>query len=312
MARVAAMQLLASHAFRRAGLAAVGLSLLIPAGASADAFVSAGPVKVRDYQMTVSAFDGKTDSLSVMMRRADGKASQMHMFTFSTGINVTVAKNLGAATVKGSLGRYGAVNLKLRGPGALKSYGVPAGCTGKPSKGRAGTLAGAFKLVADTTYFKTVASKSLKAQVFKSGAIECGTDGSGNGGGGGATGGMSLSSFVTATDGGMTSLSVSKDAKGAVSQNVMRMEPAPATAPARIIRMISAPSAASTFTAAGDLSSASVTASSRFLTGAATFASENVFDTTAMGALSGSYAAKFDSIGTLAIAAGGPDATLRR
>ncbi len=306
------MQLLASHALRRAGLAAVGVSLLIPAGASADAFVSAGPVKVRDYQMTVSAVDGKADSMSVMLRRADGKASQMHMFSFSTGVTVTVAKNLAGATIKGSLGRYGAVNLKLRGPGALKSLGVPAGCTGKPSKGRPGTLAGQFKLVADNTYFKTIAPKSLKAQVLKSGAIDCGGGDGGNGGGGGATGGMSLSSFLSESGGGMTSFSVSKDAKGAVSQSVTRMEPAEATAPARILRWISAPSAASTFTAAGDLSSASVTASSRFLTGTATFASENVFDTTAMGALSGSYAAKFDSIGTLAIAAGGPDATLRR
>ncbi len=105
------MQLLASHALRRAGLAAVGVSLLIPAGASADAFVSAGPVKVRDYQMTVSAVDGKADSMSVMLRRADGKASQMHMFSFSTGVTVTVAKNLAGATIKGSLGRYGAVIL---------------------------------------------------------------------------------------------------------------------------------------------------------------------------------------------------------
>src|SRR5919112_1236938 len=126
-ARIPAMQLPAFHALRRAGLAAVGLSLLTPAAASADAFVSAGPVKVRDYQMTVSASDSKSDAMTVMLRRADGKASQTHMLSFSKGVTVTVAKNLAAATIKGSLGRYGALNLKLRNPGALKSFPVPAG-----------------------------------------------------------------------------------------------------------------------------------------------------------------------------------------
>ncbi len=306
------MHSFALPALRRGAALAVGGALLIPAAASADAIVSAGPVKVRDYQMTVSAVDGKADSLSVMFHRKDGKASQMHFYSFSTGVSVKVAGNLGSATVKGSLGRFGAVDLKLTGAGALKRFGVPSGCTGKGSKGRAGTLAGSFKLVADSTYFKTISKKSLKGQVLNAGSITCDGTGGGGTGGSGSAGSLTLSAFVDGGAAGMISASATKSARGEVTQQVMRMDAAAATAPTSIMHWISAPAPASTFTAAADLGSATLVGASRFITGRATFASEGGSETTASGTLTGDLVARFDSIGPITIAAGETVATLSK
>ena len=303
---------LASRSLLRAGLAVAAGALLIPSAASADALVSAGPVKVRDYQMTVMASDGKSDSLIVMFRRPDGKASQTHMYSFAKGVAVKVSGNLGSATVKGNLGRFGAVNLKLRGAGPVKSYGVPKGCSGKGSKGRAGTLAGSLQLVADSTYFKTVSKKQLKAQAFKTGAFTCGGDTGGTGGGGtGGSGDTMLSAFPEAGADTLT-VSATKAADGSVTQQVMRMDDSAATAPASIMHHITVPAAASAFTVADGLASATLTGASRFLTGAATFTSEGDAGTVASGTLAGNLVAKFDSIGDVALTAGGPSATLMR
>jgi hypothetical protein len=48
---------------------------------------------------------------------------------------------------------------------------VPPGCTGKPGNARKGTLTGATKLLLDTTFFKTLASKGLKAKIVKGGKL---------------------------------------------------------------------------------------------------------------------------------------------
>ena len=154
-----------------AALCAAGL-LAAPAVASAaGSTVIAGPLKVKDYEMTVTATDGATDSLGVMFNRTAGKASQMHTYSFSQG--VTVKATAKSASIKGSLGRFGKVDLKLRGVGAAKQGVVPKGCTGTAGKSRAGTLRGSFKLVADSTYFKTVSAKSLKGQLVKGGKLTC-------------------------------------------------------------------------------------------------------------------------------------------
>ena len=73
--------------------------------------------------------------------------------------------------------------------------------------------------------------------------------------------------------------------------------------------MISAPGAGSAFSPASDLSSATGTGVSPFFSGAFTFAGESM-GTMSMGKLSGDLAARFDSIGTQAIAAASPDAML--
>jgi hypothetical protein len=155
-----------------------------------------------------------------------------------------------------------------------------------------------------------VASKSLKAQAYKTGAFDCsGGDGGGAGGAGGQDAGTVLSSTVQG-EGGMVSLAATRDAKGTVTQTVMRMDDAAATAPASIFHHISVPAPAAAFTTAGDLTSAAVRGSGPFLAGSATFASESAFGTTATGTLTGDLVANFDSIGRLPVAADGPSAVL--
>jgi hypothetical protein len=285
-------------------LATAVAALALPAAAQADALVTAGPITVKNYKMTVSGYDGKSsDSVSVIFSRKSGTAMQMHSYSFSSGVTVKVAGNLGTASIKGSLGRFGAVNLKLSGVGGLRSYAPPAGCTGTRSKGRAGTLKGSLRLVADSTYVRTVTARSLKAQTFKSGAIECGGTSNPR-----DTAGVTLSS--TTTDDGLLSVSAQKLASGGTSQTVMRMEDSTKTAPASIMHLISVPGGS--LDVAPDLTSASLKGASAFLTGTASFTAEDAFGTTAMGKLGGDYTARFDSIGPIAIGAAGPDATLIR
>ena len=282
---------------------AAGL-LAAPAAASAvGSTVVAGPLKVRDYTMTVTATDGATDSLGVMFNRTAGKASQMHMYSFSQG--VTVKAKGASASIKANLGRYGKVNLKLVGAGAAKKGVLPKGCTGSAGKSRAGTLRGSFKLVADTTYFKTVSAKSLKGQLLKGGKLTC--DGSG---GGGQTKAPTSLSVNLAQPEGMLTFSASKAADGSVTQQAMRMDDAGSTAPASIMHLISAPGGAAAFAPAADLSSATGSAVTPFFTGAFSFASDMAMGTTAMGKLSGDLVAAFDSIGAQPIAAGSPDAII--
>src|SRR5215218_3560481 len=177
---------------RAAHLAAIcaAAAVAVPATASAapGASIVGGPLKVKDYSMTVVASDGATDSLSVMFTRRAGKATQTHFYTFSTGVNVT------ASRISGSLGKYGKVDLKLAGLGAAKRGVTPKGCTGKAGSARRGTLKGTFKLVADTTYFKTISKKSLKGQLSRAGKLNCSGGGNGGGNGGSTSGATTLTS----------------------------------------------------------------------------------------------------------------------
>jgi hypothetical protein len=87
------------------------------------------------------------------------------------------------------------------------------------------------------------------------------------------------------------------------------MDDEAATAPATITHLISAPGGAAAFSPAGDLTAATGTGVSPFFSGAFSFAGE-AMGTMSMGTLSGDLAARFDSIGTQAIAASSPDAML--
>jgi hypothetical protein len=293
-----------------AALCAVG-ALAVPAGASAATTVVAGPLKVKDYSMTVSGIDdGARDSLTVMFNRRAGKASQAHMYSFPKGVTITTNKSLSAARIKANLGRYGKIDLKLRGVGAAKRGGAPKGCKGSAGTMRAGTFAGKFKLVADTTYFKTVSAKSLKAQLVKGGKLTC--DGGGTGGPGtGTTGETMLMSTQSGPD-GMLMFTATKSASGAVTVQAMRTDDEAKAAPASVMHLINAPGTSSAFAPAADLSSAKGTAVSPFFSGAFTFASDMAMGTMATGTLSGDLAARFDSIGTQQLAAGSDAQLMKR
>lgn len=285
-----------------AALCAAGL-LTVPAAASAaGSTVVAGPLKVKDYTMTLAATDGSSDSLGVMFSRTAGKASQLHSYSFSQGVTVKATRK--SASIKGDLGRYGRIDLKLGGVGAAKRGVVPKGCTGTTGKSRAGTLRGSFKLVADRTYFKTVSAKSLKGQLLKGGSLKC--DGSS---GGPAAKATTLSATLQQPE-GMLMFTARKAGDGAVTQQATRMDTAAATAPASIMHMISAPGGAAAFAPSADLSSATGSAVSPFFRGAFSFASDMAMGSSAMGKLGGDLVAAFDSIGAQPIAAGAPDAMI--
>jgi hypothetical protein len=283
-----------------AAVCAAGV-LVVPAAASAAPTVVAGPLKVKDYEMTVMGTHG-SPSLSVLFNRTSGKASQLHSYSFAAGATVKVKGK--KASIKADLGAYGAVNLKVKKLGAARKGVAPKGCTGTAGKSRTGTLKGSFRLVADSSYFSTVSAKKLKAQVLKSGSLRCDSTGGGDP--------AKRPTTLTATlDGpaGMLMFSASKDADGSVAQTAMRMDDEAATAPATITHLISAPGGAAAFSPAGDLTAATGTGVSPFFSGAFSFAGE-AMGTMSMGTLSGDLAARFDSIGTQAIAASSPDAML--
>jgi hypothetical protein len=282
-----------------AALCAAGL-LTVPAAASAAApTVVAGPLKVKDYDMTLLATHG-SPNMSVVFTRTSGKASQMHSYAFASGAKVKVK---GAkASIKADLGAYGAVDLKVARLGRTRKGVVPKGCSGTAGKSRAGTLKGSFELVADSTYFTTVAARKLKAQVLKGGKLECGSTETP------ATAPTTLMANLD-TPAGTLMFSASRDAVGAVTQQALRMDDEAATAPATIMHIISAPGAAAAFSPAADLTSATGTAVAPFFSGAFAFAGEPM-GTMSLGTLSGDLAARFDSIGTQEIAAGSPDAML--
>ena len=284
-----------------AAVCAAGL-LTVPAAASAAApTVMAGPYQVKDYDMTVIGTHG-SPGLSVMFTRTAGDAVQSHMYSFASGAIVKVKGT--KASIKADLGAYGAISLKTKKLGKARKGVVPEGCTGSAGKSRGGTLSGRFELLADTTYFQTVSTKKLKAQVLKGGKLECG----------GTPGGTPTKRPATLTanlrtPAGMLMFSATRDAGGAVTQQAMRMDDEAATAPASVMHVISAPGGASAFSPTADLTSATGSAVTPFFSGAFTFSGENL-GTMGMGTLAGDLAATFDSIGTQQIAAGSPDAML--
>ena len=258
--------------------------LAAPAGALAKGTVIAGPMKVKGYSLSLTATDGASDSLIVSALKKSGGSQQMHSWSF-TGTKVTVKGS--SATIKGSLGRYGSINAKVKATGSAKGV-VPPGCTGTAGSVRKGALAGKTKLVLDSTFFKTVKPKGLKAQILKAGKLNCG------GGGSTDSHGLILTSSAEGADGTLTVSVVKTGSK--VSQTVTRMDTATATAPASVFHMITATTGEDGLHAAPDLQNASAPAAGPFLLGQLAFAGEPL-GTMATGTISGDFAAKFDSIG---------------
>ncbi len=263
--------------------AALVTALALPTAAHAQTSVVGGPLKVKDYEMTVVGNGGGAkDSLTVLFSRTSGASSQQHMYSFDRGVTVT------PTSIKGSLGRFGGIDLKLAGAHSGRGS-VPAGCTGKPGRTRRGTLTGSFRLVADTTYFGTVGARSLAGLSTKGGSLRC----SGGTGSmpGGAGGGLTLS-LSQQTPGGMFTFTATKD-----QQSAMRMDDASSTAPAQIMHMISARDRGKglDLRSGGYVGAAGIRP---FLGGSDSFTAEGPGAT---GTLAGTLAAEFDSIGAIAV-----------
>ena len=284
--------------------AAATALLAAPAGASAaGSTVTAGPLKAKGYDITLYAMDnGASDNLSINAVKTAGPSTQMHSWSFTSGVSVAIKG--GKATIKGSLGRYGAINATVKAGGAAKGA-VPKGCAGSAGSARKGTLTGATRLALDTTFFKTLKPKALKAQILTGSTLDCA---------GGAKQqpsgkGLMLTHSAETAEGSMM-LAVTKDG-GKVTEMAMRTDTASATAPASVFHMITATTGASALEAAGDLSSAKATAAGPFFSGTLTFAGEPS-GTMASGTLAGGFTAKFDAIGAFTPAAGAEAMLMRQ
>lgn len=270
-------------------VAAIAASAVLaaPAGASAaGSTVIAGPLKAKGYDITLTATDGgASDSFAVNAVKTAGGSTQMHAWSFNSGVAVSVKS--GKATIKGSLGRYGAIKATINA-GRSGKGAVPKGCTGTPGSTRVGTLTGATKLVLDSTFFKTITPKALKAQIVSGGDLQCS-----GGSQPSQSNGLMLSHSAEGPDGTLM-LSIIKDG-GKVTQMAMRSDTASATAPATVFHMITATTGASGLDAAADLTTAKAAAAGPFFSGALGF-SGTPSGGMATGTLSGDFTAKFDSI----------------
>jgi hypothetical protein len=270
-------------------LAATAATALLaaPAGASAaGSTVVAGPLKAKGYDITLTASDnGAGDSFGVTATKTAGQSMQMHSWSFSSGVAVSIKG--GKATIKGSLGRYGAINAVVKTGGAGKGA-VPNGCTGSAGSSRSGRLTGSTKLVLDTTFFKTLKPKALRALIVSGGSLKCGGSSRPQAGGG-----LMLTHTAEGADGQMM-LTLTKSG-GKVTQTAMRSDTAAATAPASVFHMITATAGASGLDAATDLTSATAAGAAPFFSGSLSFSGEAT-GTMATGTVSGSFTAKFDSI----------------
>lgn len=271
--------------------AALAAALVAPAGAHAAGTIVLNPVKVKSYSMTISGVDSPSgDSLSITFLRNSGKSTQMHPYNFAEGVKVT------STQISGSLGKYGKLKLKLGKTKKVKGK-LPKGCKGTLGTVRTGTVTGSFDFAPDTTYFKKIKRKKFSASSFTGKAkLDCsgsGTGGDGSGGGDGpATGGPRLTLSKLGTGGAMLSFTATPQ-----MQQVMQTEDRDASAPASVMHMISSSGAGLTNITAA---TATTPGLAPFLTGQGSFAGE-AMGTMAIGTLSGSLVAKFDSIGDVAL-----------
>lgn len=285
-------------------IAAGVAALAAPATAAADTTLTAGPLKVRGYQLTLLASDGAKDSLSVVATRRSGGSTQTHMWSFADGVTVKAGGAKPSIALRG--GRYGTVKLTL---GGLRGGGrgtVPAGCTGTPGSQQRGTFAGTLRLTLDRTFFKTVKAARLPGTRVTGGTLRC------DGTSGGQQRGTTLSVTAERGDGGYLMFSAIRDGGGKVTQQAFVTD-APATvAPASsAMHMVTAAAPANGFTVADDLASATVNGAAPFLTGTLAFTGEAAGGM-ASGTVTGNLAVRFDSIGTQSLPADATAMVMRR
>ncbi len=252
------------------------------------------PFTYKGYSWTLQVSgQGAQASLTISAIKQVGSASQMHVYSFRTGVRFTVDKNLSTAHLTASLGSFGTMKAAFRASGKLAARSLPAGCTGPKFLGRSGSLTG-FAFVADTTFFKKVAKTPVNAALSRpSGPGQINCAGTGAGTTPKPTAGT-VALMGTRTEAPMLSVMASRSASGAVTE-VVTVNDRRGTA--TIMHMITSRAPTSAFTTTTDLSSATVTGVAPFLSGTLTFTSSGGYGSVATGTLSGSFTARFDSIG---------------
>jgi hypothetical protein len=172
---------------RLMAVGAVVAALTLPATAGAAGTVSGGPVKAGDYDLSLTATDAKKDTLTIILERGTQARGENVVLNFTRGVRVTVRGS--TATIKGTLGSRGSVDLRLQGAGAPSRGKLPKGCTGSPGTTRTGRLVGKLRLRLPDGKFVTI--RSLPGASHVGADLECrstdnrpGGDGDGDGGDG--------------------------------------------------------------------------------------------------------------------------------
>lgn len=125
--------------------AATATATALPATASAAGTVSGGPVKVvGGYTVMLQAVDAKQDTLTIVVNRGTEANGQKDALNVTSGVRVRVGN--GSATIKGSLGTRGKVDLRLQGARKDAGRKLPKGCTGTPKSTYSGRLVGKLEL----------------------------------------------------------------------------------------------------------------------------------------------------------------------
>ena len=270
-----------------AAVAAFGFASTAHA-AGAPAYLSGTGKGPKGYSLSVSGSKGYT---SVDLNKSRKGATQSHDLSTGKGVTYKVGKNLGSATLKGSYGSLGAVNMKFVPTGPLtKGSKLPKGCTGKRGLQRRGVLRGKLKFrmkSGGTAYTK----KSLAATITKGSTITKCTGGPG----GGTSHGYSLSPNTENN----TSVFASRFSGSRVTQSYTVSSNSGAVS---LSHSISASTkGAKYFAPASDLSSAKLAAIGPWLSGSLAFISDpsqGGSSTYAFGSFTGKLKAKFDFIGT--------------
>jgi hypothetical protein len=151
--------------------AAAAAAAVLPATAGAAGTIDGGPVKVAGgYTVTLHATDAKRDRLTIVVGRGTVANGQDDIVDVERGVRVTVGG--GSATIKGSLGTRGKVDLRLQGARKDSSRKLPKGCTGTPKATYTGRLVGLLELRLPNGKKAKIRSMPTSSQVG-GGLIEC-------------------------------------------------------------------------------------------------------------------------------------------
>ena len=289
----------------RAAATALAALMIAPAAALAQSdtyttppqtTLSFGPVKVKKYTMTGSAYKTSAGtSLNIFLSRKSGASEQTHSYRFDKNVSLSLNSTLSKGTLRANMGKFGSLNLRFKSTGALKRS-IAKGCTGTKGKTRTGSLSGArgFRMKVDSTYFKTIVVGSMRAFAGNQAKQTCKLDTV-------SPVDQTPRESLSASSQGL-SFFTRRTASGVEqSVNLSGVE-----GPAETFHSITArATGGSTFTVSGDAASATVTGIGPFLAGPASYTASDFYQGGSSGAITGTYEARFDSVGTKRLFAGG-------
>lgn len=115
---------------------------------------SAGPVRVRGYELTVVAAPaavrgGAPEFQLALDRHGSAGSDQNHTFGLSRGLRFTVARDLRSARLRANLGRYGLVELTVTRAAPKRGHGCY-------TRIHTGVARGTLKLAPGGAYFGTI------------------------------------------------------------------------------------------------------------------------------------------------------------